>query len=63
MIKRARESAAAGRRFSTMNTSTSERLGELTIRRVFPVHTGFFLFINLRVTDGRVGKNSAGNEY
>jgi hypothetical protein len=34
----------------------------LTIRRVFPVHTGFFLFINLRVTDGRVGKKAHDNE-
>jgi hypothetical protein len=24
-------------------------------RRVFPVHSNFFLFINLRVTDSRVG--------
>jgi len=30
--------------------------------RLFTVHTGFFLFINLRVTDGRVGKNSAAND-
>jgi hypothetical protein len=27
--------------------------------RLFPVHKRFFLFSNLRVTDGRNGKNSA----
>ena len=32
------------------------------IRRLFTVHTGFFLFINLRVTDGRNGKNSTAQD-
>ena len=31
-------------------------------RVAFTVHTGFFLFINLRVTDGRNGKNSAAHD-